>query len=84
MILEKVSPNLLLTHDNSFWKIEHNDTLYSDVLDSKRLIEKVKSNLILTEVELERLLKNSAEGEICPSIQMDWMDQFKADFTARF
>ena len=83
LILEKVSPNLLLTHDNSFWKIEHDDTVYSDVLDSKRLIEKVKSNLILTEGELDRLLKNSAEGEICPSIQTDWMDQFKADFTAQ-
>nr|WP_170857134.1 hypothetical protein [Algoriphagus locisalis] len=83
LLLEKLSSNLHLTHDNTFWKIEHDQTVYSDVLDSLKLVQKLKSNLKLTEVEANRLLRNSAEGSICPSVQTDWMDQFKADFTAQ-
>ncbi|WP_339876597.1 hypothetical protein [uncultured Algoriphagus sp.] len=83
LILEKVSPQLTLTHDNTFWKIEHDQSVYSDVLDSLQLIQKVKSNHRLTELEVERLLNNSAKGGICPSVQADWVDQFKADFTAQ-
>lgn len=83
LILEKVSPDLVLNHENTFWKIEHGETVYSDILDSQRLIEKVKFNKNLTEPETERLLKNSSRGGICPGVQTDWMDQFKADFTAQ-
>lgn len=83
LILEKVSPTLQLTHDNSFWKIEHDGMVYSDVLDAQYLIEKIKTNPNLDSEDLDRLLKNSAKGGICPSIQTDWMDQFKADFTSQ-
>ncbi|WP_192349969.1 hypothetical protein [Algoriphagus sp. Y33] len=83
LILEKVSPNLHLTHDNTFWKIEHNQTVYSDVLDSLQLIQKLKSNIKLTKSEADRLIRNSAEGNICPSVQAEWMDQFKSEFTAQ-
>jgi len=82
LILEKVSSELLLTHDNSFWKIEHDNSVYSDILDSQRLTNKVKSNSVLTNQETERLLENSAKGGICPRLQTDWMDQFKAYYTA--
>lgn len=82
LILEKVSSQLTLTHENTFWKIEHDHTVYSDVLDSLQLIQKVKSKHSLEELEVNRLLNNSAKGGICPSVQADWMDQFKSDFTA--
>lgn len=83
LILEKVSPKLLLTHENTFWKIEHDDSVYSDILDSQKLFQKVKSGTKLSDLEVERLLTNSSKGGICPSVQAEWMDQFKADFSAQ-
>ena len=83
LILEKVSTALILTHENTFWKIEHDDTVYSDIFDSKQLFQKVKSGNKLTDQEVERLLSNSSKGGICPSVQTEWMDQFKADFSAQ-
>ena len=83
ILLERVSPNIELNHENTFWKILHDSSVYSDVLDTQNLIRKIKSKTSLEKEELEQLLKNTSKGGICPSVQTDWMDQFKSEFSAQ-
>ncbi|WP_057936341.1 kelch repeat-containing protein [Algoriphagus resistens] len=83
LVLEKVSPSIQLTHTNSYWKIEHSKEFFSDLQFCITQIEKLKHKDSLSIQEIKELLSYTANGVICPSIQTDWMDPYKNNFSSK-
>ena len=77
ILLEKISPEIQLVHDNAYWKIEHGGTIYSDLKSTLSTLEKIKSGELISTAETEQLLSNTVKGDICPGIQNEWMDHYK-------
>ncbi|MCE7054286.1 hypothetical protein LZF95_06335 [Algoriphagus sp. AGSA1] len=83
LVMEKVSPSIQLTHDNSYWKIEHSNEFFSDLEFCITQIEKLKQKERLSIPEIQEFLSYTANGVICPSIQTNWMDTYKNNFSSK-
>ncbi len=80
IIVEKIGPELLLTNDNTYWKLTHSSAVYSDLHETMSITEKLKNNIPLSDIETERLIQNTSNGQICPGVQTEWIDAFKIEF----
>ncbi len=78
-IFEKIG-NLALRHDHSYWYISIGPEVYCDYRQALELIRQAQSSNNLPPQEISQLVQIVSRGELCPDLQTEWMDTFKADF----
>jgi two-component SAPR family response regulator len=66
-------------NENSLWKINLGNEVYSDYLEIIGLLKKSKS-ANLTEDEIHQLISLLSFGDFLPAVQTEWMDAFKSQF----
>lgn len=79
-ILDKVG-NMDIEQDSSYWRVKM-EGIYCDYVEITNLFQKFKAkNTALSENEILRFLQVVSRGELLPNVQLDWVDDFKADFS---
>lgn len=78
-LLEKIG-GIELESNKTYWKITCHEGVYCDYIEMIHLMEKVKSQDGLQPEEVMRLISIASSGDICPNVQTEWMDAFKASF----
>lgn len=79
-ILEKVGA-IDVDQESSYWRVNMED-VYSDYIELTNLCERFgKHNSSLNETEIQHFVQIAYRGELLPEFQIDWLDEFKADFS---
>lgn len=80
-LLEKVGDTVDIYQESSYWRVKM-EGIYSDYMELASMCEKFKhSDSGLTEIEILRFVQVAYQGELLPDFQIDWLDEFKADFS---
>lgn len=66
--------------NNSYWTVEFGDDVYCDYSQALYLIDKLSKNKEIDTNDIVKLL-SIVSGELLPSLQVEWVDPFKADFS---
>jgi two-component SAPR family response regulator len=66
--------------NNSYWTVEFGDDVYCDYSQALYLIDKLSKNKETDTNDIVKLL-SIVSGELLPSLQVEWVDPFKADFS---
>ncbi len=69
-----------LVNENSFWKIEMEEPVFSDYIEVLQILRKSKTSE-LSEIEINQLISLLSVGEFLPGLQTEWIDKFKSQFT---
>ncbi|MDR0547120.1 MAG: hypothetical protein LBG77_06000 [Dysgonamonadaceae bacterium] len=81
-ILAKIG-NIDIDQESSYWRITLSD-VYSDYIELTNLCEQFKQqHLSLDEAEIQHFIQVAYRGELLPDFQIDWLDEFKANFSNR-
>jgi DNA-binding SARP family transcriptional activator len=80
VLLEEVG-NLDITNQNGYWMILLPDDVLSDYKEILRLADKIQHENITQKEDLIRLLELLNYGALLPNIQLEWVDNFKTDFS---
>lgn len=79
-ILDKVG-NIEIDQESSYWRINMTG-VYSDYIELTTACEKFKrEKSSLTENDIQHFVQAAYRGELLPDLQIDWLDEFKADFS---
>ncbi|MDG3581049.1 hypothetical protein [Galbibacter pacificus] len=81
ILLEKIG-NIEITNDNTYWKVSMDENIYCDYIKTIQVLDSLSEHP-LKEGTIVKLLQTVSAGEICPNIQIEWMDTFKVDFSNR-
>jgi DNA-binding SARP family transcriptional activator len=83
LLLEKTG-NVEVRNDNTYWKIVLPDNVCSDYEHLYGLADQVKSfKSNLNDQGLAEFLHYAEQGELCPSVQTEWIDKYKVDLSNR-
>jgi DNA-binding SARP family transcriptional activator len=66
---------------NSYWAISLPDDVLSDYKEILRLTGKIQDGETTEKEDLMRLLELLSYGNLLPNIQLEWIDNFKTDFS---
>lgn len=78
-LLDKVG-EIDLEQENAYWRIRM-EGVYSDFIELTLLNEKFKlPGTIPSEADILRYVHVAYQGVLLPNVQIDWIDEFKADF----
>jgi LPXTG-motif cell wall-anchored protein len=80
VLLQEVG-DIEINNQNSYWTITLPDTILSDYKEILRLIGKIQDGEITQKEDLMRLLELLGYGNLLPNIQLEWIDNFKSDFS---
>ena len=78
-ILEQVG-SASIENQNSYWTLELGSDIFCDYSESIALIKKIRTGHI-SAIDVRRLLTIVSRGEMMQSIQVEWLDSFKAEFS---
>nr|WKN35451.1 hypothetical protein K4G66_24055 [Tunicatimonas sp. TK19036] len=78
-ILDRVG-HMELQHDHTYWNITLGPEVYCDYQCSRTLMRQLNSADSLTPPQISQLIEIASRGDLCPGLQLEWMDSFKADF----
>ena len=73
--------NVDISNHNAYWTIALPDDVFSDYKDALSLIQRLQSEKTLDKTELLRLLEILSYGPLLPNIQIEWVDDFKTEFS---
>ena len=80
LILNNVG-NIDIDQESTYWRINMSG-VYSDFVELTSLCERFKEqNLTLEESEIQHFVQLALRGELLPEFQIEWLDEFKADFS---
>jgi len=78
-LLDKVG-EIDLEQENAYWRIKM-EGVYSDFIELTSLNEKFKTpGTNPSEADILRYVHVAYQGVLLPNVQIDWIDEFKADF----
>ncbi|MDR2844073.1 MAG: hypothetical protein LBV57_05435 [Candidatus Symbiothrix sp.] len=80
VLLEELG-NIDITSENIYWTISLPNDVFSDYAEVLKLVSKIKNRDIASEEDLLRLLELLDYGILLPNIQLEWVDNFKTDFS---
>ncbi|WP_215224694.1 kelch repeat-containing protein [Echinicola shivajiensis] len=78
LLLEKIGP-IELFGESNYWRIEIGPDVYCDYIETIHLLNQL-NNSNISEKEILNIVHLLTKGDICPTIQSEWMDPFKVDF----
>lgn len=79
-ILDKVG-DIDIDQESSYWRVKTTG-VYSDYIELTSMSEKFRQqNSSLTDDEVLHFVQVAFRGELLPDFQIDWLDEFKADFS---
>jgi DNA-binding SARP family transcriptional activator len=73
--------NIDISNQNGYWTISLPEDVLSDYKETFRLADKIQKEAITSKEDLQRLLVLLDYGQLLPNIQLEWVDNFKTDFT---
>ncbi|KAA6310617.1 hypothetical protein EZS27_038108, partial [termite gut metagenome] len=80
-ILENVG-EVKFNKQGGYWSIEFGNEFYCDYYEALILSRKIKKNAEATNIDdVKRLVSIVSGGELLPSVQIEWIDAFKSDFS---
>jgi two-component SAPR family response regulator len=66
--------------NDMYWGLEFGNDVYCDYYYAVGLIQLLKNPENRNEKDIQRLISIVSRGEMLPSLQVEWVDSFKADF----
>lgn len=80
-LLEQVGP-IQVVHSNGYWTIELSDSITCDYKNVSQSLESIQENPnFLSENQINQILNQLALGTLLPSIQNEWIDEYKSNYT---
>lgn len=79
VILEDIG-GIEIIAENSVWRIKLDDSVFCDYTEVSHLLFKLRSDNII-ESDMLKLLGLLSSGVFMPSLQNEWIDKFKSQFT---
>ena len=80
-LLEQVGP-IQVVHSNGYWTIELSDSITCDYKNVSQSLESIQENpIFLSENQINQILNQLALGTLLPSIQNEWIDEYKSNYT---
>ena len=73
--------NVDITNQNSYWIITFPDDVLLDYKEIIRLIQEIQNEEVTKTDDLLRLLELLDQGVMLPNIQLEWVDNFKTDYS---
>jgi two-component SAPR family response regulator len=70
-----------ITSQNGYWTISLPDDVLSDYWEVLRLAGEIQNSTITRKEDLLRFLELLNYGSLLPNIQLEWVDDFKTDFS---
>ncbi|MDR1632551.1 MAG: hypothetical protein LBR97_06695 [Dysgonamonadaceae bacterium] len=80
VLLQEVG-NIDINNQNGYWAITLPDSVLSDYKETLRLIDRIQDGEITQKEDLMRLLELLSYGNLLPGIQLEWIDNFKTNFS---
>ncbi|MDR2805428.1 MAG: hypothetical protein LBB85_07280, partial [Dysgonamonadaceae bacterium] len=80
LILQKLG-EIDITNQNGYWTIALPDDVLCDYKETLRLVNQIQNETTTAKEDLLRLLSLLDYGQMLPNIQLEWVDNFKTDFT---
>lgn len=81
LLLEQVG-TIQVIHANGYWTIELTDSVTCDYKEVRKLIDSIhQSPKGISEDKISHLLEYLKSGSLLPSIQNEWMDGYKSEYT---
>lgn len=79
-ILDKVGA-IDIDQESSYWRVNMQD-VHCDYVELTNLSQRFRElNSSLNESEIQHFVQVAYRGELLPEFQIDWLDEFKADFS---
>jgi two-component SAPR family response regulator len=78
-IFERIG-SIELRHDHTYWYTTLDAQVYCDYSHVLGLIHQSQGPESLNKQEIFQLIDIVSRGELCPGLQTEWIDNFKADF----
>ncbi len=79
-ILDKVG-EIDIDQESSYWRVNMQG-VHCDYIELTNLSQRFREpNSSLSEVEIQHFVQVAYRGELLPEFQIDWLDEFKADFS---
>ncbi len=75
LLLERIG-DIELRHDNTYWTMNYGESVFCDYCFVHKFMDEL-TNDSLEEEKVYHFIGVVSEGEICPDIQTEWMDEFK-------
>jgi two-component SAPR family response regulator len=73
--------NIDIDQESSYWRINMSG-VYCDYLEVNMLVERQKEQKIsISESEIAHFILVVQRGDLLPEFQLEWLDEFKADFS---
>ena len=80
-LLEQVGP-IQVVHSNGYWTIELSDSITCDYKNVSQSLESIQENPnSFSENQINQILNQLALGTLLPSIQNEWIDEYKSNYT---
>ena len=73
--------DITIKSNNSYWTVEFGEDVYCDYSEVLYLMDMLSRKDGLNLDSLKKLLEILSKGELLPSIQVEWVDSFKSDFS---
>ena len=70
-----------ITNHNGYWIITLPDDVFLDYQEALRLINKIHTSETASKNDVLRLVEILSYGPMLPNIQLEWVDNFKTDFS---
>jgi DNA-binding SARP family transcriptional activator len=70
-----------ISNQNGYWTIVLPEDVFSDYKEALRLVNKIQHETTTSKDDLQRFLSLLDHGQMLPNIQLEWVDNFKTEYT---
>jgi len=70
-----------LVNNNGYWSIGLDETITCDYLEAMTLFQAINKNRFKDHEQINKLLALLLRGVLLPDMEIDWLDNFKSDFS---
>jgi len=70
-----------LANNNGYWSIVMDEAITCDYMEIMNLLHAIKENRFKDREQINKLLTLLLRGVLLPNMELDWLDNFKSDFS---
>ncbi|MDR0866708.1 MAG: hypothetical protein LBO74_17505, partial [Candidatus Symbiothrix sp.] len=67
--------------NNGYWTIQLDDSITCDYIEAMHLFTSIKEDQVKNPTQINKLLELLLRGVLLPNTEIDWLDNFKSDFS---
>jgi len=67
--------------ENGYWTMKLDESIIFDYPEAMSLLSSIKGDQIIDQTQISKLLELLLRGVLLPNIEIDWLDNFKSEFS---